>query len=127
MPPLDRMRKIRRDIIRSINDYRDKENTPGLYQDILANRAANDYAEFLLNNDEDPQQLKDILAKHMFIGEVKTLVGFSYLEDDDSEERQLYDEFMDAHGLLLELQDEREELVKQNYTHIGIGFEWNKE
>lgn len=48
MPPLDRMRKIRRDVIRSINDYRDRENIPGLYMDILANRVANEYAEFLL-------------------------------------------------------------------------------
>lgn len=31
MPPLDRMRKIRRDIIKSINDYRENEKNPGIY------------------------------------------------------------------------------------------------
>lgn len=31
-------------------------------------------------------------------------------------------EHMDAHGLLLELQQEREKLVDQNLTHVSIGF-----
>lgn len=50
MPPLDRMRKIRRDIIKSINDYREQFKTPGVYNDILANKAATEYAEYLLDN-----------------------------------------------------------------------------
>lgn len=29
---------------------------------------------------------------------------------------------MDAHGLLLELTEEREALVNKEYTHLGIGF-----
>jgi hypothetical protein len=48
MPPLDRMRKIRRDIIKTINDYRERVNTPGVFMDILSNRAATEYAEYLL-------------------------------------------------------------------------------
>lgn len=51
MPPLDRMRKIRRDIIRTINEYREKLQIPGIYMDIMTNRAATEYAEFLLEND----------------------------------------------------------------------------
>jgi len=31
MPPLDRMRKIRRDIVRSINEYREMKKIPGIY------------------------------------------------------------------------------------------------
>ena len=33
--------------------------------DILANRAANDYAEYLLTSEENEQALNDILAKHI--------------------------------------------------------------
>jgi hypothetical protein len=61
MPPLDRMRKIRRDILRSINDYREAQQTPGVYQDILANKAAAEYAEYLLDNEEDMNVVNDIL------------------------------------------------------------------
>jgi hypothetical protein len=53
MPPLDRMRKIRRDIVRSINEYREMQKIPGIYQDVLSNRAAAEYADYLLENEED--------------------------------------------------------------------------
>lgn len=33
---------------------------------------------------------------------------------------------MDAHGLLLELQDEREKLKKADVTHIGVGFAYDR-
>ena len=32
------------------------------------------------------------------------------------------DEFMDAHGLLLEMQNEMQILSDPNATHIGVGF-----
>ena len=35
------------------------------------------------------------------------------------------DEFMDAHGLLLELQYELGQLTEKSYTHVGIGFACN--
>jgi len=34
---------------------------------------------------------------------------------------------MDAHGLLCELEDEIIKFTNKDYTHIGIGFAWNKE
>ena len=53
MPPLDKMRKIRRDILRTINDARDKHGAPSIYIDVMANRAATEYANHLMNNPED--------------------------------------------------------------------------
>ena len=44
MTPLDRMRKIRREILRTINDMREAHGVPAIYVDLNANRAANDYA-----------------------------------------------------------------------------------
>ena len=110
MPPLDRMRKIRRDILRSINDYREQIRNPGLLVDILGNRAANEYAEYLLDNDENDTVLKEICARHMVVGDVIPCVGLSMLEEDDNEDKVLYNEFMDAHGLLVELGEELEKL-----------------
>lgn len=126
MPPLDRMRKIRRDIIKTINDYREADQQLGVYVDILLNRAAAEYAEYLLDSDEDPNVLKEILNKHMIVGDVTALVGFSNLEDEDNDDKILYNEFMDAHGLLCELEEDKEKLMFPKYTHIGVGFAWNR-
>lgn len=105
MPPLDKMRKFRRDIVKSINDYRQMNKVPGVMVDILANRAASDYAEYLLTGEENEQAMTEILNKHMFVGQVTTLVGMSLLEEDEEDgdaHRVLHGEFMDAHGVLCE-------------------------
>lgn len=83
MPPLDRMRKIRRDIVKSINDYRELVKNPGVYQDTMANKVANEYAEYLLDNDEDMNALQEICNKHLFVGTVVPLVGISMLDDEE--------------------------------------------
>lgn len=127
MPPLDKMRKIRRDIIKSVNEYREQQMIPGVYQDILANKAASDYAEYLLTNGEDNGVLTEILNKYMIVGNVNTLIGMSLLEEDESEEKVLQHEFMDAHGVLCEFQEDLEKLLDPKQTHVGVGFAWNKE
>lgn len=56
MPPLDRMRKIRRDILKTINDVRQAFGQPSIYIDVMANKAANEYANYLLTNSEDEEK-----------------------------------------------------------------------
>lgn len=92
----------------------------------MANKVANEYAEFLLENEEDINVLNEICAKYLFVGPVIPLVGISMLEEEDQDDKILYNEFMDAHGLLCELEDERGKLVDEKVTHIGVGFAWNK-
>jgi hypothetical protein len=65
--------------------------------------------------------------KQLLVGNVIPLVGFAYLEDEESEDKILYHEFMDAHGLLCELEDEISKLTAKEVTHIGVGFAWNKQ
>ena len=130
MPPLDKMRKFRRDIVKSINEYRGMNNVPGVMGDILANKAASDYAEYLLTGEENEQALTEILNRHMFVGHVTTLVGMSLLEEDDEDgdsHRVIHGEFMDAHGVLCEYQGDLERMIDPQYTHVGVGFAWNKE
>lgn len=131
MPPLDKMRKFRRDILKSINDYRRMNNAPNVFIDMLANRAANEYAEYLLNAEESETAINDILNKHLLVGGVTTLVGMSLLEEDDEDgeghNRVLHGEFMDAHGVLCEYQNDLERMIDPKYTHVGVGFAWNKE
>ena len=131
MPPLDKMRKFRRDILKSINDYRRMNSAPNVFIDLIGNRAASEYAEYLLNGEESENVVNDILAKHLLVGSVSTLVGMSLLEEDDEDgdghNRVLHGEFMDAHGVLCELQSDLERMIDAKYTHVGVGFAWNKE
>lgn len=48
MPKLDRMRKIRREILRTINDLREAHGAPRINIDPQANDAANEYAAYLM-------------------------------------------------------------------------------
>ena len=50
LPPLEKMRKVRRDILKTINDHRRKYRRPDMYLDPVANEAANEYAQHLLQN-----------------------------------------------------------------------------
>jgi hypothetical protein len=54
------------------------------------------------------------------------LVGFAILEEDEDHQGTLYENMMDAHGLLLELEEELGHLTNAEFTHIGIGFAWDK-
>jgi len=55
LPKLDRMRKIRREIVKTINDLREAHNSPSIYVDTFANKAANEYASYLLQNPEEEE------------------------------------------------------------------------
>ena len=62
MNPLDRMRKIRRTILKTINDIRagPKVNAPPLQMDFHGNKAATEYALHLLENPEDQEKCDEI-------------------------------------------------------------------
>lgn len=70
--------------------------------------------------------LKAISEKHLIVGEQKVLQGIAYLEEDVvSKDPTKKDEFMDAHGLLLELQYELGQITDHAFTHVGLGFAHN--
>lgn len=54
-------------------------------------------------------------------------MGNAYLEEEENEDKILYHEFMDAHGLLCELEDEMLKFCANDKTHVGVGFAWNKQ
>jgi hypothetical protein len=125
MPPLDRMRKIRRAILKTINDIRAAHKSPPISVDPHANKAANEYALWLLQNQEDEEKVNEICKAHNVAAAVETkvtpLVGFAMLEEEE-QQVGIHDQMMDAHGLLLELEYELGVLTDPNSTHVGIGF-----
>lgn len=127
MPPLDKMRKIRRAIMKTINDMREAHEVPGIYGDVMANKAATEYANYLLLNPEDPEKVEELCKANHVSGKVIPLMGFAILEEDEDHQGTLNEQLMDAHGLLLELEYELGVLADAKNTHIGIGFAFNKE
>ena len=127
MPPLDKMRKIRRAIVKTINDMREAHNVPSIYVDVMANKAATEYANYLLSNEENPAKVEELCKANHISGQCTSLVGFAILEEDEDHQGTLNDQLMDAHGLLLELEYELGVLADDKNTHIGIGFAFNKE
>lgn len=104
------MRKVRREVIRTINDVREKYGHPGIFTDPYTNEAANEYAQFLLTEEDNEagEALQAICKDNNLVGPHKALVGIAHLEEDvESPDKTRMEEFMDAHGLLLELADER--------------------
>jgi hypothetical protein len=65
LPPLDKFRKIRRDVLHTINNLRAKfPDTLPLNHDEFGNHAADEYATFLLTEDENKQTLQKICEYH---------------------------------------------------------------
>jgi hypothetical protein len=50
-PSLDPRRKVRREIMKTINEMRDKFERPNIHMDVLTNAAAENYANFLLREE----------------------------------------------------------------------------
>jgi hypothetical protein len=109
--------------MKTINEMRDKFERPNIHMDVLTNAAAENYANFLLREEQNEQALNTICAEMGIVGDHQCVVGNVYLDDSDPvTDKIMMNELMDAHGLLLELQEEREKLCHGELTHLGIGF-----
>ena len=51
-PPLDPRRKVRREILRTINELRDKFDRPNIHIDQMTCKVADAYADHLLREEE---------------------------------------------------------------------------
>jgi hypothetical protein len=133
LPPLDPWRKIRRDLLSAINQSRDEEKRfveahkeldeiealQPIYTDLLANEAAQEYARIVLEDDEDPEQLQELLNGCKAVGLMTSITAITFLEDDSAESSVLRDAFLDNHGLLVEMH--RDLLLRDDLNHVGIG------
>ena len=121
------MRKVRREVIKTINEFRQHANLGNIYADHFTNQAANQYAQFLLTEEPNEDSLMQICEENTIAAldkqPQKAIIGFAYLDDDNSSNDMTKQaEFLDAHGLLLELQDDLAVLMNPAYTHVGVGF-----
>lgn len=121
LPPLDPLRKIRRELLKAINGTRDEEGI-GLEEitlDLLTTESLQDYAKYVLEEEEDPDQLEKILADGKSPGKFTCCTAVTFLEEDTTDTKHLIEPFVDAHGLLVELK--RGIILDPGYNHVGIG------
>lgn len=117
-------------MLTTINDLRVKFNTVHpIFVDSYGNKAAEEYAQFLLENEPNEETFKEIAKAHSAVlneGAYRVIVGNAILEEDtEPTDKYMKAEFMDAHGLLLELQEELKLLCTDVHSHIGVGFAAN--
>jgi len=95
--------------------------------DQLTNKVADAYAEYLVREkDESPEALATFCEEFGVVLAQNPIVGHAYLDEDDlPKDKIMKNEYMDAHGLLLELQHERKLLTDKALTHVGIGLAAN--
>ena len=94
---------------------------------------ANTYAEHVLLQGQDDAILKELLEVNDAIGADNTLankyvclIGEAYYDAETGDEKELADAFMDAHGLLFELEEELTAILNPDNTHIAVGFAYNQ-
>ena len=125
LPPLEKMRKVRRDILKTINDYRRKNRRREIYLDPAANEAADEYAQHLLQNrawqNPDEPGLEAVSQCFKLVHKQQAIVGYSNI-DEESGDMTKREEYLDAHGSLFELEAERETLTDKQTSHVGLGF-----
>lgn len=110
-------------------------NCEPLQVDFHANKAANEYALYLLSNEENEEKCVEICKENQVhyvsttakpLEGFASLVGYAKLEEEE-QQGTLHEQMMDAHGLLLELEPELAVLSDPMNTHIGIGFAFTKD
>lgn len=133
LPPLDPWRKIKRDLQAAVNQSRFEEkrfmemnkdedeidHLQPIFTDVLANEAAQEYARIVLEDDEDPEHLQELLNGSKAVGLMTSITAITYLEDDSADPNVLKDAFIDNHGLLVEMH--RDLILREDLNHVGIG------
>jgi len=124
LPPLDPMRKARRTILRAINNTRRFYEINPLDIDIIANQVATEYAGYLLNNPENEEYIKTKLSKSLLVSDYKCIVGCRILERDvmSTDAHSFAKNYLDAHGLVEEIEDKRTVLLNKDFNIVGLGF-----
>ncbi len=126
LPPLDPFRKVRREVLVSINKTRGDEGLSQLSLDYFINSAATQYAEYCVSTERDGNAnvLQDILKACGAPGTYKSVSGYRYLEDEEqaNAKSMLTKLFLDAYGLTFEINETREEILNPEHTHVGLGL-----
>ena len=121
LPPLDSWRKVRRELLKALNQTREEEvgGLPEVHMDWLASEGLQEYAKYVLEDEEDSDKIPEFIGASKSVGKYIFCTAVTILEDEVTESKHLIAPFLDAHGLISELY--RTETLDSKLSHVGIG------
>jgi hypothetical protein len=126
-------RKIRYRLFKFINKMRAECHISPYNIDLIANNLAMLYADYLLNNKENEEELNNMAKALNFRGEFKVSSLDSFIDSDggkpDTTAMAKYmeyaDDFYDVQATLIEFEEHCENILSENFNKVGIGMALN--
>ena len=126
-------RKIRYRLLKFINKMRAERHLPPYNIDLIGNNLAMLYADYLLNNKENEQELKNMANALNFKAEFKVSFLDSFIDSDggrpDASAMAKYmefaDDFYDVQATLIEFEEHCDYILSDNFNKVGIGIALN--
>ena len=126
-------RKIRYRLFKFINRMRDECHMAPYDIDLLANNLAMLYADYLLTNKENEEELKNMASALNIKAEFKVSSLDSFIDSDnarpDINQMKKYmefaDEFYDVQATLIEFEEHCDNILSNTYNKVGIGIALN--
>ena len=126
-------RKIRYRLFKFINKMRAECHISPYSIDLIANNLAMLYADYLLNNKENEEELNNMAKALNFKGEFKVSFLDSFIDSDGGRPEisamakymEFADDFYDVQATLIEFEEHCENILSENFNKVGIGMALN--
>ena len=126
-------RKIRYRLFKFINKMRAECHINPYNIDLIANNLAMLYADYLLNNKENEEELNKMAKALNFKGEFKVSSLDSFIDSDGGKPdttamakyMEFADDFYDVQATLIEFEEHCENILSENFNKVGIGMALN--
>ena len=126
-------RKIRYRLFKFINKMRAECHINPYNIDLIANNLAMLYADYLLNNKENEEELNKMAKALNFKGEFKVSSLDSFIDSDGGKPEttamakymEFADDFYDVQATLIEFEEHCENILSENFNKVGIGMALN--
>ena len=126
-------RKIRYRLFKFINRMRAECHMTPYTIDLIANNLAMLYADYLLNNKENEEELNNMAKSLNFKAEFKVSSLDSFIDSDGgrpdinamAKYMEFADDFYDVQATLIEFQEHCENILSDNFNKVGIGIALN--
>ena len=126
-------RKIRYRLFKFINRMRDECHMEPYHIDLIANNLAMLYADYLLNNKENEEELNNMAKALNFKAEFKVSSLDSFIDSDGgrpdinamAKYMEFADDFYDVQATLVEFEEHCDNILSDNFNKVGIGIALN--
>jgi hypothetical protein len=126
-------RKIRYRLFKFINRMRDECHMEPYHIDLIANNLAMLYADYLLNNKENEEELNNMAKSLNFKAEFKVSSLDSFIDSDGgrpdinamAKYMEFADDFYDVQATLIEFEEHCDNILSDSFNKVGIGIALN--